>query len=63
MVRSNADLARELIKIADVVRLAYDHHRHENLANAALHMSAVRYSPLTVALEGAFNDLERLAGE
>ena len=63
-MRTPADLARELTKITDIVSVAVIHFQNQARADAALHMAvAVRPNPLTVAMEAALFDLNRLIHE
>lgn len=63
-MRSPADLARELQKIADVITYADRHFVAQGQADAALHMApTVRYNPLSVAVSTAKYDIHRLIAE
>ena len=63
-MRTPADLARELTKITDTVGVAVGHFQNQARADAALHMAvAVRPNPLTIAMEAALYDLNRLINE
>lgn len=63
-MRDPKDLARELVKVSDVMDMAVSHFDHEASMNAALHMSTVvRPAPLAAALTGARADLARLIDE
>lgn len=64
MRRTNADLARELDKVHEVVTFALKHFRAEAEMNAALHMSPeVRPAPLAAAIDIASHDLARIYAE
>lgn len=41
----------DLGKVLDVLDKAVDFHHHRDMMNAALHLSGVRYTPLTSELE------------
>lgn len=50
----------DLQKVLDIVTTALAHHEHRDQANAALHMTPVRYSPLTSSLATAEDRLMSL---
>lgn len=52
---------QDLEKIRDVVKKAVEHHKLRDRANAALHMTPVRFSPLTASLETVLDRLDALA--
>lgn len=57
----NANLARELVKVNDVLRKVQAHLYHKDAMNANLHMSeSVRATPLYSAVEGAVDNVNQL---
>ena len=63
-MRTAVDLARELTKVSDTVKVAAAQLRYQAQSDALLHMSStVRPNPLTVAMEAASDDLIRLIAE
>lgn len=63
-MRTAQDLARELTKIHDTMVLGTENMILRGRADATLHMAReVRYNPLTVAMIGSRDDLERIIAE
>jgi len=50
----------DLLKIRDALSAALQHHKRRDEANAELHLSTVRYSPLTSVLEAAVERVDQL---
>lgn len=52
---------QDLEKMRDVVKKAVDFHKYRDRMNATLHMTPVRFSPLTSSLETVLDRLDALA--
>ena len=55
----DTDIRRELSTVADVLARAVKHHKSRDEIIAE-NLGAVRYSPLTIALDQALNTVSRL---
>lgn len=52
---------QDLEKMRDVVKKAVEFHKYRDRMNASLHMTPVRFSPLTSSLETVLDRLDALA--